>query len=133
MARRNLLLVSGLLLILACGGETAGETTPPASVADGGAAPSDSGRPSDAASDTAPAPDASLQLVACEGCLALHCATYGTCERDPQCIQALAAYIDCTRRNAESACSRDLENNASVPGDITLCLAASCTTDCSSH
>jgi hypothetical protein len=132
MTRPQLAFVPALLLLVsACAGHGASETTPPAGNDGGGA--NDSGSPPDGAAEGSSTFDASVQLPACEGCLALHCATYGACERTPQCLQGLATYIDCTRQNPESTCSRGLEDDPAVPGDITLCLAASCTTDCSAH
>jgi hypothetical protein len=135
MARQNLLVAFALLLIPACGGRAASETMEPSPspVVDAGAEASDSVSPPDASFDAFRAPDSSVILAACEGCLALHCAAYGECERDPHCAQALTRYIDCTRQTGESTCSRILENDPAVPGDVTICLAAYCETDCSAQ
>src|SRR5215471_18442534 len=115
MKRSKLLLGIVVSLAPACGGRAVGDAYPPGALVDGGSStrdsgsahedsgassmPGDTGLPSGSISDAGAINNAGPQLFACEACLALHCATYGTCERDPQCIRAVAAYIACTGKN----------------------------------
>jgi hypothetical protein len=124
-----LLAATATLLVLACGGQTS------SSEVDAGGAdaqPTDGGHVRmDGAVDGGVVADGGGVTAACKGCLALHCQSYGMCERDPACMQAVADYTQCTRQSPIPTCIGDLQNNTNVPGDIVLCMAASCTTDCS--
>jgi hypothetical protein len=143
----------GIVLAAACGSSTPtspGESPDASSGSDGGLLHDGSiGLPgpdapleTDAAIDTGDAADsadsailnsdfdASADLARCETCASQHCQTYSQCSSDPLCLQGLADYVVCTRSRPESDCSKALENDSHVPGDITLCIPAFCGTEC---
>lgn len=77
--------------------------------------------------------DASAEIAACQACVTARCQTGSQCRADPLCQQALADYVVCTETRPSSDCSKALENDSHVPGDITLCVPAFCDAQCTAQ